>query len=154
MYRHGFLFLSQNLFGYGRPAPFFIILYSRGDTEKSPSVYAAHYSIGSKSLQLIFGCSNTHVFTQEGTVLKMEFQKMLKIGRAWVPARTAATSCRKAPEDGKNPQECVFLTAHGRFSILTRFFRRVPGGLEGEICFDEEDMDEIEVPVLLAKCGL
>lgn len=59
----------------------------------------------------------------------------------------------KAPEDGEESTRVCLLNGTWSFRYFDSFLDVFPEGSEGEICFDEEDMDEIEVPSCWQNAG-
>lgn len=85
----------------------------------------------------------------------MEFQKMhenpdvLHVGTC----QNRSYFLPKAPEDGEESTRVCLLNGTWSFRYFDSFLDVFPEGSEGEICFDEEDMDEIEVPSCWQNAG-
>ena len=85
----------------------------------------------------------------------MEFQKMhenpdvLHVGTC----QNRSYFLPKAPEDGGESTRVCLLNGTWSFRYFDSFLDVFPEGSEGEICFDEEDMDEIEVPSCWQNAG-
>ena len=85
----------------------------------------------------------------------MEFQKMhenpdvLHVGTC----QNRSYFLPKAPEDGEESTRVCLLNGTWSFRYFDSFLDVFPEGSEGEICFDEGDMDEIEVPSCWQNAG-
>ena len=85
----------------------------------------------------------------------MEFQKMhenpdvLHVGTC----QNRSYFLPKAPEDGEESTRVCLLNGTWSFRYFDSFLDVFPEGSEGEICFDEEDMDEIEVQSCWQNAG-